>query len=348
MGTNGDSLFRLRFNPGSPLVRPSVCSAMAARREAQPAVLQEQGLVLGRTGAAVQVVDGLIVTGGCLRKPWAILHNASGVPAINLSSNNYDLALFLFGKVNKAGCRNLLNNGNAAKFIRSVWRARNKAQEEVDKELSGGQQDEAKEETEGATQKCRKRKAPYKPNKAYDPIVWDMFPYTFPIEVTSCAVPDEVVKLLVLKGHPNSSPVVVASEDALQMLFRELSATVDPAPPLAPSGPLQQNANSSSGVDAFCSPPRQKRKRQMLPFGLSPDAASSAPVASSSGKKSCTSSALSLLRASRRISVRYREFDGTRRFKSFPFNNPDDLQEVRRVTKIAERFLEENHYKPES
>ena len=126
---------------------------MAAKQAAQP----EQGLVFGRTGAPVQVLDGLIVTGGCLRKPWAILRNANGVPAINLSSNNYDLALFLYGKVNKAGCRNLLNNGNAAKFIRSVWRARNKAQEEVDKELAGGQQDEAKEETECAAEAQEKK-----------------------------------------------------------------------------------------------------------------------------------------------------------------------------------------------
>ena len=157
------------------------------------------------------------------------------------------------------------------------------------------------------------------------------------------------MKLSVIKGQPISPPVVVASEDTLQKLFRELGPAKDPAPPVAappvaPSGPSQHHANSSSGVDAFCSPPRQQRKRQMLPFGISPDASSSALASSSGKKKNCTS-ALSLRRESRRISVRYREFDGTRRFKSFPLQDPDDEEEVRRVTQMAEKFLEENHVK---
>ena len=84
----------------------------------------------------VAVSSGIIVSGGCLNKPWAIASDAGGVAHVRLSSNNYSLAVFLFGKVNKQGGRALLAEGSrGAKFIRRIWRARNNAQDEGFKEF---------------------------------------------------------------------------------------------------------------------------------------------------------------------------------------------------------------------
>ena len=302
---------------------------------------QKNGLVFGRF--PVEVAGGIIVTGGMLRKAWPILNNEEGHPVISLSSNNYDLAMFLFGKVNKKGGRALLSHGEGAKFIRRVWRARNAAQESALLQLTTT--DVECEDAVPAEIKKGKKRIRRRPED--DPMVWGMVPQTLPIEVESLAFAGKILRFVAIKGHPNSCPSVVATKEVLQALSQELrpDGLVDSANRSGGDVSVQNPGRSSSGVDPFSSPPQKKRKRHVLPYGGSPDVASSTGGRSSSGKKN-VSTAVHFMKDSRRVSVRYRDWDGTAKYKYFPVDNPDNEKEVEKVTKMAEAFLKAHHHRP--
>ena len=303
--------------------------------------LPEQHQEASPVDPKVSVRRGIIVSGGLLKKSWAIAENDSGFATVTLSSNNYALAAFLCGKVNATspsrapsggkkgavkGKRVLLSSQSwGATFFRRVWRARNKVQGDAFKELAGEQPVPVGKDGKPLKRK-RKTKSEHA-NPQTDQAVWEMLPKHFAISVESTVTPGKVVSFNVLKGHPNSNPEVVATEDSLGDIWKEVR------------GP---GAAAEFGGYDFSSPPR--KKRSVTPFGVSPQETSSVASASSSGKKKrCISSAVHLRKSTRRVQARYCADDGTCKYKYFPVEDVDDENEVMAATKRAEEFVKLHH-----
>ena len=340
----------LSFAPRTAVVSPgALVSAMSdsvpKEGRGEKETLPKQGGVFGRALASIRVSSGIIVTGGCLRRPWAIApQQGNDICAVKLSSNNYALGQFLYGRVNEGGSRALLKDEACVKFLRRVWKARNKAQSEACRELTAGE--DAEQAAERGQRRRRRRVAETQPRPQDNQEVWAMLPATFDIEVESCATPGEILRFKALKGHPASCPFVVATSQSLAALYGELHQRAEQrSAPRASDSSAPAIGRSSSGGDPFGTPPR-KRRRKVSPYGLSPGASASVLDTSTSGKeKRSVTAAVHLLKHSRRVVARYRDLDGNRQHKYFTVEDPDDEEEVQQVMHEARAFVREQHQK---
>ena len=305
-----------------------------------------------------RVVNGLVVIGGCLRKAWALPANAEGRCERTLSSNNYSLALFLFGAVNMQRGRALLEEGSACRFIRRVWKARNEEQNSLWAKMAESMQSQGGDApVPKKTSRASKRNTT--PKK--DLSMWEMLPDWFPVEVESLARPGRRLRFEVHKDHPHSKVNIIVTEAVLQCLFEEMRVK-EPVAQEEGAGSAAEGSNlrrseeevestsvgAQSSRDAFSSPPRRKRQR-LSPYGASPRAGSSPSAAPSTGKKQpSTSPGVWLMKASRRVACRYRREDGTRGTKYFPVEDVGNEALVAAAKAAAQDFVDRNHHAAET
>ena len=308
-----------------------------------------------------RVVDGLIVIGGCLKKPWALPASADGRCELALSSNNYSLALFLFGAVNMQRGRAFLQEGNACRFIRRVWKARNEEQNSLWARIAESMQAEDDDDDDASVPKQSSRASQKNASPKKDPSMWEMVPAWFPVEVESLARPGRRLRFEVHKDHPHCKVNITVTEAVLQCLFEEMRVT-EPVAQEEGAGSAAEGSDfrrseeevesTSLGAqgshDGFSSPPRRKRKR-LSPYGASPGAGSSPSAAPATGKKlPSTSPGVWLMKKSRRVACRFRCKDGTRGTKYFPVEDVGNEALVAAAKAAAQEYVHSNHHAAET
>ena len=265
----------------------------------------QQQQVNAAGGTPIVVMDNRpIVKGGHLKKPWVpeVLMQApdpqdgplaqaeplriDGTCFFSLSSNDYGLGQFLFGKANGHGARCLPQT----QIVKHIWKARNAAQSAAMRELRNAREPDAAGEEDildnvfGSSVAAGAVDAPPPPSQrvlrrerreraAQDRLLFVRLPLFFRVSVPSSQPGLESVEFLVARGKETSLPAIACTKEVLQTLFQECAAegsgaassSSDPAPRTPPrrgarrKNPLTRSPGASS-------PQEQSGSKRRLPF----------------------------------------------------------------------------------
>ena len=280
-------------------------------------------------GTPVVVMDNRpVVQGGHLKKPWVpeLLMKAPDPEAgplaqaeplridgrcfFSLSSNDYGLGQFLFGKANCSRGRCLPRT----QIVKHIWRARIAAQNAAMRELRNAQGSDAAGEEDlldnvfgssvadvavdaqalpGERRKERRARA------AQERALFERLPWVFQVSVPSSQPGVESVEFLVARGKETSLPAIACTKEVLQTLFRECAAEGSVA------------ASSSSGPAPRT--PTRRNVRRKNPLTRSPGASS--PQEHSGSKRKLPF--VCHERKARRVIARWRDGRGAVKSKSF-------------------------------
>ena len=287
-----------------------------------------------REAQNVKMYETLVVEGGRLKKPWVpdfmavrsgeeeVCLKVDGKPFIALSSDDYKLAQFLFGTVNKRSDGRHARNLPSTKIVRRLWKARNQAQDEAMARLQGGAARPTRDadaltalfgaEPAGEVySRLEKRRAVSK--KA----LFAQLPNHFEVEVPSAQAGVNSVSFAVARDKPECLVAVQAPKQSLMTtLLEEVTAERTGTEDEEPGSPR--------------TPPRRPGKRRTHPFASSHGSGQS--PGSRGGRKRARRPESHFDKDRGRVVARWREADGSRnhRLESY-LEDPADDKEKRRV-----------------
>ena len=321
---------------------------MADSQEFDPGGAED--LATASVVGTARVEERPVVTGGRLKSPWAptLCGTETGGPAIMvqgsyfiaLSGNDYGLGLFLFGKANGEGGRNLAKVG----IIRALWKARIAAQDAALAELSQAEEAHRRSSDGGdvlsalwdnmaynggeageadARPKKKSKSAPKKKSQL------SKLPPTIAVTVPSSQPGVASVTFVLLRADDARLPSIELKGEVLETLFKECQAEYP--------GEVSEGSNLHA---APATPPVATRKRRTSPLVRSPSSTSPR-----SGRKRRPAST-HYDKRNQRIVCRWVDSAGKTRTRGFHLQNAGDSKEVDKIRKQALGFAKARQGEP--
>ena len=228
-----------------------------------------------RAGRAVEVSQRIVVTGGRLKKPWVPqplldrdgqLVIAQGKQFLALSTSDYKLGQFLYGKTNGKPSelfqgRNFANS----QIVRRLWKERNRLQEEQYREKFGDSSLQDVEDADAALvdslftndgaggEQAAPSQSEKRDSRRFRQLVLDKdaFHPFCNVCVPSAKDGQATVSFVVARAVPERLVAIELSNESLQKLFDEIDAEL------------------AMGLAVPITPPR-RGKRRLHPFARSP------------------------------------------------------------------------------
>ena len=329
---------------GSPRLRASAPPASVLRLTPMSTQDTDEVGAEGPAGPKITLSwNRPVVTGGLSKKPWAptLLLDDTGEPLSSnnnyffpLSSNDYDLGLCLFGKVNSEGSRNF----NKSVIVRSLWKARIAMQDDLLAQMAASQEKDTAQDTvvlsdifdEDPVPRAAAPRPKLKQGGPRKEEQLKLLPRFLTLTVASSQPGKDVVTFKVPRAMDSCLPAIELCEDVLQQLFDEVRAETrhgdrfvgeDGWVPPAPSTPQRgRGGRRKSGLvlSPGSSPKAVKKKDQC--------------VQTHHDKKAG------------RIVAKWRKSDGSVGQKAFPLRNPNNKEEIEEITEVARCHAVCNHF----
>ena len=305
--------------------------------------------------AEIAISSQPVVTGGLSKKAWVptLLLNDNGERVqrngnyfFALSSNDYGLAQFLFGKVNSKGHRNLPQTA----LVRALWKARNAAQDDflaarhaaadggpqaVDAEVLGdifgappassadgrggrGGRGGRRRPSDSDARRLQARRNPEQ--------LLAFMPSFFELTIASSQAGVATVTFFVPKARPTCLPSIELDKKVLKTFFKEVEA--------------ERDAFVGEGTDDVPRTPQRKRgQRRQSALVRSPSGESPATT-----KKRHVSAQIHHDKKKGRVVARWRTQEGFAEAKSFPLTDPNNSSEIASVKQAAREHARRNHF----
>ena len=310
------------------------------------------------TIAEIAISSQPVVTGALLKKAWVPtlllddngeLVQRNGNYFFLLSSNDYGLAQFLFGKVNSKGQRNLPQTA----IVRALWKARNAAQEAHLAEHHDGPAEDGGAGAADAqvlddifgpppASSADGRGGRGGRSRASGPAARRLqargqeqllafMPSFFKLTIASSQSGVSTVTFYVPKAKPNCLPSIELDKEVLTTFFKEVEA--------------ERDAFVGEGTDdAPRTPPPRRGQRRKSALVRSPSGVSPSEVSPTTTKKRHRSAEIHHDKKKGRVVARWRTKEGTAEAKSFPLTDPTSSSEIASVKQEAREYARGHHF----
>ena len=323
-----------------------------------PMSTQDFDQVADGAPAEIAISSQPVVTGALLKKAWVPtlllddngeLVQRNGNYFFLLSSNDYGLAQFLFGKVNSKGQRNLPQTA----IVRALWEARNAAQEAHLAEHHDGPAEDGgagaadaqvlddifgpppASSADGRGRRGGRSRASGPDARRLQVRCQEQLlafmPSFFKLTIASSQSGVSTVTFYVPKAKPNCLPSIELDKEVLTTFFKEVEA--------------ERDAFVGEGTDdAPRTPPPRRGQRRQSALVRSPSGASPSEVSPTTTKKRHRSAEIHHDKKKGRVVARWRTKEGTAEAKSFLLTDPTSSSEIASVKQEAREYARRHHF----